>query len=577
MKKLASLLLSLMIIVAMVPLSTIPSMAAEITATKRYITYSVSNGEATITDVDRSISGDITIPSKVYGYPVTNIGIYAFSDCSSLTSVTIPNSVTRIGDGAFKYCSRLTSIYADADNQAYSSNDGVLFNKDKTEIVCCPAGKSGEYVMPNSVTSICDYAFSGCSSLTYNEYDNAKYLGNSKNPYLVLVEATSTSIISCDIYNETRFIYTSAFYDCSNLTSIIIPDSVTNIGRGAFSFCSSIRSVTIPNSVTSIGYGAFFDCISLKSITIPDSVISIGSFAFDYCISLNKVNITDISKWYGINFGNSSSNPLSNGADLYLNGNKVTDLEIPDGITSIGNYAFCGCNSLTTVAIPNSVISIGYEAFSGCRSLTSITIPNSVTSIGYGAFSSCSSLEDIIIPDSVTSIGNSAFSDCNSLRSITIPFVGSKKYDTSNSYFGCIFGASSYSYNSSCVPKSLKKVKISGGTSIDEKAFYGCDSLTSLTIPYGVISIGNHAFYGCSNLSTITIPSSVISIGNHAFYGCNSLTDVYYSGSEEQWDSTTIGYYNDPINNATINCVIDVSCYEYINCNIKCPQILSDI
>ena len=187
-----------------------------------------------------------------------------------------------------------------------------------------------------------------------------------------------------------------------------------------------MENIVIPSTykqikVTQILQDGFADAYNLKSITIPDSVTSIGSGAFESCSSLEAVYITDIAKWCEISFENNMANPFCYAKNLYLSGEIVTNLVIPEGATEIKNYAFYGCSSLTSVTIPNSVTSIGWVAFMGCSNLTSITIPNSVTSIGLGAFSLCSSLASITIPDSVTSIGDNAFAGCSSLSSITIP------------------------------------------------------------------------------------------------------------------------------------------------------------
>ena len=188
--------------------------------------------------------------------------------------------------------------------------------------------------------------------------------------------------------------------------------SVTSIGESAFQYCSGLTSVVIGNSVTSIGYEAFYDCSGLTSIEIPNSVTSIGDEAFYECESLKEVHISDLATWCNIDFENASANPLCYAKNLYLDGELVTELAIPDGVTEIKGYAFYGCTGLTSIEIPNSVTSIGTSAFYGCTGLTSIEIPNSVTSIGSHAFSHCYSLTSITIPNSVTSIGSSAFYNC---------------------------------------------------------------------------------------------------------------------------------------------------------------------
>ena len=319
------------------------------------------------------------------------------------------------------------------------------------------------------------------------------------------------------IPNSVTSIGGSAFSGCSGLTSVTIPNSVTSIGDYAFSYCSGLTSVTIGNSVTSISSNAFSNCSGLTSVTfhcqnigtwfsgftsieevhIGNEVSSISKDAWSGCSSLTAVHISDLAAWCGIDYTNASGNPLSLAGHLYLNSQEVTDL-----------------------VIPNSVTTIKPGTFTGCKGLTSVTIPNSVTSIGQSAFVNCSGLTSVTIPSSVTSIGNYAFARCSGLTGISVD-AANPVYDSRN---GCnaIIETASGTLKAGCMNTVIPE----GVTAIADFAFYDCTLLPSIDIPEGVTSIGYAAFGCCNWLTSVTIPSSVTSIGDIAFIGCAHLTAV---------------------------------------------------
>ena len=354
------------------------------------------------------------IGAIVFDDSVTTIGGYAFDDCSSLTSITIPNSVTTIGEGTFSGCSSLTSVTIP---DSVTTIGWWAFDR-------CESLTS--VTIPDSVTTIGWYAFQSCESLTsvyisdIAAWCNIPFGDSYSNPlcYADNLYLNNELVTDLTIPDSVTTIGNYAFYDCDCLTSVTIPDSVTTIGNYAFCDCDSLTSITIPNSVTTIGDYAFYHCNSLTSVTIPDSVTTIGWGAFESCSSLTSVYISDISAWCNISFSTTYSNPLYYAHNLYLNNELVTDLIIPDSVTTIGSSSFRYCTSLTSVTIGDSVTMIGSSAFRSCESLTSVTIPNSVTTIGDDAFLVCRSLTSVTIGNSVMSIGDSAFSGCSSLTSV---------------------------------------------------------------------------------------------------------------------------------------------------------------
>ncbi len=443
---------------------------------------------------------DIVISSTYKGLPVTEIGERAFSDCSSLTSMAIPDSVTSIGARAFENCSSLTSM-----------------------------------AIPDSVASIGSSAFAGCNGLTsVHITDIAAWCD------ILFVDSDGS-------YSSNPLCYAKNLYLNKNLvTELEIPNTITEIKAYAFRGYDSLTSVTIPDSVTSIGARAFENCSSLTSMAIPDSVASIGSYAFENCSSLTSVHITDIEAWCKISgLGSLMSGAISK--NLYLNKNLVTKLEIPNTVTEIKACAFFSCDSLTSVTIPDSVTSIGDDAFYNCDGLTSVIIPDSVTSIGDDAFYNCDGLTSVTISDSVTSIGSSAFGGCSSLE-----------YNVKDNLKYLGNASNPYLYLADVKNRSIKSATIENTCKIiGAGAFLGCSSLTSIEIPDSVTSIGAQAFELCEKLTSVTIGSGVTSIGYAVFWFCDRLTSVTFKDTSTWYitspvidDSCTQMDVSDPSTNA---------------------------
>ena len=544
------------------------------------------------------------LTSVVIPEGVTSIGVRAFGACYGLTSVTIPKSVTSIGEPAFSGC--LNNIFVDEGNASYSSVDGVLFNKDHTTLIAYPANRADTaYKIPEGVTSIGNWAFQTCWYLTD-----------------VTIPESMTSIGN----------YAFAWSD--ELNAITIAKSVTSIGKGAFSYCTGLKDVyytgsrtqwknikiedenepllnatlhvnpataasgkcgenltwaltddgvltisgtgemadypnfpdvpwyddrekimtaVIEPGVTNICSFAFFGCKNLTSVTIPEGVTSIGSYAFNAC------NLTSMEIPASVTaIGTLDASALGAGRNLtgYFVDEKNTAYTSVDGILFSKDgtvlVAYPQGKNDTSYSIPESVTCIASDAFGGSR-LTSVTIPESVTSIRLGAFFGCNGLTSITIPKSVVSIGDLALADCANLSNI----YADEENTVYTSVDGILFNKE----------KTTLAIYPSGRKN------------TSYRIPGGVTSIGDYAFDGCG-LTSVTIPGSVTSIGSSAFSGCPSLKDVYYAGTQTQWDAVQIGDYNGPLFKATLhfkfaNSVAFGSCGDNLTWDIGADRTLT--
>ena len=329
---------------------------------------------------------------------------------------------------------------------------------------------------------------------------------NSDYPYYKNEPTGAISIPATVVNGGNTYSVTSigvgAFYRCTELAAINIPNSVTSIGEWAFAGCRGLTSINIPSSVTSIGYRAFENCSGLKQATVPGDINFKDVF---FVSNIERVVIAEGST----NIGKSSFSGCSN----------IKSITIPGSVTSIGEKAFAGCRGLTSINIPNGVTKIEYGTFSGCKGLTSIDIPNGVTSIGAEAFYGCKGLTSINIPSGVTSIGERAFSACRGLTSINIPNSITKI--EKGTFSGC------EGLNSIDIPNGVTSIGDDFGVYSDDiGAFSGCKGLTSIDIPSSVTIIGWYTFSGCTGLTSINIPSGVTRINHGTFSGCKGLTSI---------------------------------------------------
>ena len=606
MKQMSQLLLLTLILTAVVLWIGAPQAEC---ATYGELIYTVENGQVTITGCDMIAGVDLVIPETIDGCPVTAIADYAFEWRTGIGTVTIPASVTSIGVNPFNYCSYLYRITVSEDNQYYSSDEyGVLFNKDKTELIACPGNYfMGGYVIPDTVTAIRDLAFIYCTRMSY----------------------------------------------------VVIPDSVVSIGRGAFYDCCSLSSVTIPTGVTEIPESAFTYCYNIQNLVIPDSVTVIGDDAFRHCGGLMYVNYGGSkTQWDRIAIGLNNESlfeatinylqedepenpPILTGIAItslpsknrYIIGESLdtaglvlsaaysdgTTEEITEGFTITGfdsstagtktvtvvyddfTATFdvtvllggtCGDNltwtlddagtltisgtgtmkaydekapwagyksKITAIVIEYGVTTIDGYAFRYCSNAASVTLPESVVKIGKGAFFSCSSLKAVTIPN-VETIYDYTFAYCQNLRTVTIPdsvtSIGARAFYECKNTSKIVIGNGTTTIGDRAFYNCWSATKITMGTSvtdIGEYAFYYCANLKSISLPDSVKTIGRYAFYDCDKLSSVSIPRSITQIGFAAFSLCDQLTDIYYGGSASEWARISNEGGVDKLTNASIH------------------------
>ncbi len=578
-------------------------------------------------------SGEIIIPETVtyngIAYSVTSIGYGAFAYCSSLTSVTIGNSVTSIGNRAFEKCSSLTSITIP---NSVTSIGEYAFRRSSLFSITIPNNVTSIGTLAfdcSSLTSVVWNATNYTSSAQYrfnNAIDSSQItsftFGDSVKHIPAYLCDRMENLQSVVIPNSVTSIGEGTFYGCSSLTSITIPNSVTSVGGWAFESCYSLTSITIPNSITSIKERTFYGCSSITSITIPENVTSIGSNAFNACSSITSItipeNVTSIGIdafsncssltsviWNVINYQSSALSTFSDDVSsqitsfvfgdsvkfipsyLCANMSALTSIIIPNGVDSIGKAVFGNCKELSsivvdennskydsrdncnaiietetniiiagckTTVIPTSIATIGDYAFYNSLWLTSLVIPNTITTIGNYAFEDCTNLTSITIPNSVTTIGNYSFQDCVGITSVTIPSSVTKiKYGP---FAGCVALSSiivdknntTFDSRENCnaiietetntlIAGCKNTIIPNGVTCLQYGAFYDCKDLNSIQLPNTITTIENDVFRGCSQLTSIAIPSSVSSIERQPFWECYALSSISVDSDNPTYDS----------------------------------------
>ena len=553
MKKILSVALCLVLIFSALPVFAITASAAE---TENYLTYTISNGEVTITGCDESISGDIVIPSEIEGCPVTTIGSKAFYQCPNITGVTIPDSVTSIGYGAFSYCN-LKSITLPFVGNNIDGTTNTHFS----------------YIFGAGSYSDTRYVVSSLKTVVITKATNI-----SSNAFYEWSNITSITLPDC-----LATIGDYAFRGCSSLTSIDIPDSVTSIGNNAFYKCTKLASATIGNGVTAIGIYAFYNCTALSTVSVGESVTTIEASAFQGCTALSTINIPDSVTYIG--------------ASAFKDCKNIKSITLPYGLVTIGSSAFSS-TGLTSVVIPDSVTSIGEGAFSYCN-LKSITLPfigetidgttnthfsyifgsssysdtrnvvsslktvviTKATNIPSNAFYKWSNITSVTIPDSVTSIGNNAFYNCSGLRNVY--YTGSEdetadisigSYNTALTnatwHYNSCYNAATHTYDrfdvADCIYCGVSRdmTNIVGGYCGDNVYWEintesGLLKLVGSGSTYDYVNVGNvNPFIEHrASIKTIVIGDGITRLGNRLFRGLNHTLSVNFGK-----DVTTMGY-----------------------------------
>lgn len=485
------------------------------------INYATTSGTTVeVTYGETFYTGNITIPSTVLylgvTYAVTSIGNQAFSYGAGLTSIIIPSSVLSIWSNQFKGCTNLAVISVESANTNYSSQDGVLFNKEKTTLICCPRGKVGSYSIPSSVISIDGEAFSYCTglaSITFPSSVTSIYaysFSYCAGLTSFIVDAANANYCTQDgvLFNKDKS--TLVCYPAAKTGSYTIPSTVTTIGGNAFYNCTGLTSITIPNTVTSIQVNAIRGCTGLTSITIPSSVTSMDSNNFMECYSLTAINVetanTNYSSQDGVLFNKEKTILIR-----YPHG-RVGSYSIPSSVTSVMSFSFM-YSIIKSITIPSSITAIGSCVFSDCKNLTSISIPSSVTSIGSQAFAACDNLDSIAVYSTLPpTLDAYAFYQVSSTVKFYVPDSSLLTYKNANVWknFTNLLGLSQLVFPTLEVPAYIPTNGLVGwwpfnGNANDESGNNLNGIVTGATLAIDRFGRGNSAYYfnGSDNYITV--------------------------------------------------------------------------
>lgn len=550
---------------------------------------------------------DVSLTSITIPASVTTIESQVFDNCS-ISTITIPAGVTDLDTDAFQDCFNLSSVVVAEGNTAYVAIDGLLYNADVTELLFCPAGKSGSVTIPKTVTTINNAAFrenAGITEIVFEEGGTETLvIGTSSTTATTAVFAYCSALERVVLPERLKELRNYTFYYCSSLKEVVIPASVEKIGTYVFAYCdqlasvkfaensaltsignyafaySGLESIVIPEQVSSFGTYVFRECTALESVTLSAALGSFNANCFTDCTSLTEVIVPEGNQVY-----TSQDGVVYSGTALafYPGGRNATTFEIPEGTTSIdqyafqgsnirkivipasvtsignyafdacealetiefaertsgitfGNYSFRGCTALETVELPAALTSIGTYAFQNCTALKNVSFADGcpITTIGNGTFYGCTALTSIEIPADVTSIGTSAFRDCTALSTVTfaennrLTSVGSQAFYNCYALTQLVLPDTVTTLGTNCMQNSglVSFTVPTGVTQLPNYAFYGCVNLTNIVMHDNISKIGTYVFYQCAALETVNLPANLTSIGANVFYECTGLTGI---------------------------------------------------